>query len=329
MRSGEVFAELLELLRGYPIHIRNEEHRQRLLRDCRYFHLRGLEQKLIPHEISWNQKRQRPEIVIRLEDIKPSGVSFVSDSISPSHNSTAGWINYARPFMEEPPRELVLEIGNEQTKVDRRLGKAEFYGATNQQISALFQVIAGRLEPQTGHERATGRVLSQGGVNGGNTPSPTVFATTPLSDVKAKIGPDCFVQMDGVEWRAGGGPNPPDGHGIDDGDDAYEINRGLGSGVVGSESPGLAWQRLALANRPISTNSQGPFVEAHPRKRRKRAAGDDDTTEWIVKRGQWRLRVNTIQSIDGRDRLEVTLVGVRLDAYSGEYGRNEQRRFLI
>ena len=32
--------------------------------------------------------------------------------------------------------------------------------------------------------------------------------------------------------------------------------------------------------------------------------------------------------VDGRDRPEVVLVGVKLDAFSGEYGRNEQRKFL-
>ncbi|KAJ4307268.1 alpha-tubulin [Collariella sp. IMI 366227] len=33
-RSAEVFAQLLHLLRGYPVAIRDEEHRQELLRDC-------------------------------------------------------------------------------------------------------------------------------------------------------------------------------------------------------------------------------------------------------------------------------------------------------
>lgn len=78
-RSAGVFSQLLHLLRGYPLHIKNEDHRAELLRDCRYFNLRALEQRLVAHEISFNHVRGVEEILIRLEDIKPSGLSFVPD----------------------------------------------------------------------------------------------------------------------------------------------------------------------------------------------------------------------------------------------------------
>jgi hypothetical protein len=41
-RSAEVFDDLLRLLRGYPVDVRDETHRQALLRDARYFHFKGL-----------------------------------------------------------------------------------------------------------------------------------------------------------------------------------------------------------------------------------------------------------------------------------------------
>ncbi|OCL11183.1 hypothetical protein AOQ84DRAFT_387011, partial [Glonium stellatum] len=78
-RSGETFAELLRLLQGYPVNIRDEAHRAELLRDARYFHLKGLEQRLIPCDISFNLARNTSEILIRLEDIRQSGVSFTPD----------------------------------------------------------------------------------------------------------------------------------------------------------------------------------------------------------------------------------------------------------
>ncbi|MBE7181081.1 MAG: hypothetical protein INR71_07715 [Terriglobus roseus] len=78
-RSADVFQDLLHLLQGYPVNIRDEGHRQDLLRDARYFHLKGLEQKLIPCNIGFNLARQQSEIVVRLEDIRQSGVSFQPD----------------------------------------------------------------------------------------------------------------------------------------------------------------------------------------------------------------------------------------------------------
>ena len=87
--SAKVFAEILHLLRGYPFKIRSKEHRAELLRDCRYFNLRGLEQRLIFHDISYNAERGTSEIMIHIEDIKLSGVKFVGDA-SPSDPSYLG-----------------------------------------------------------------------------------------------------------------------------------------------------------------------------------------------------------------------------------------------
>ena len=67
------------MLHGYPVNIRDETHRDELLRDARYFHFKGLEQKLIPHSISFNSLRQRNEIVLRLENMQKSGIHIVHD----------------------------------------------------------------------------------------------------------------------------------------------------------------------------------------------------------------------------------------------------------
>ncbi|KAF2799657.1 hypothetical protein K505DRAFT_320981 [Melanomma pulvis-pyrius CBS 109.77] len=144
-RSGETFAEIVKLLQGYSVDIRNETHRAQLLRDVRYFHLRGLEQKLIPCDITFNLKRNQSEILIRLEDIRQSGISFKSDalssstgsgsaahsttgaspgpgpskSISPAPSSTgsynrAGTVSYARPYTDDHANMniLVLEVSS-------------------------------------------------------------------------------------------------------------------------------------------------------------------------------------------------------------------------
>lgn len=141
-RSAEVFAELLHLLRGYPLHIRNENHRTELLRDCRYFHLRGLEQKLIAHQITVNPFNLRSEIVIRLEDVRPSGVQF--DIASGSVGS--GTIMYARPFVDEKPADLILEIADDATLIQQENQLVNLVGAAKSRMLSLIQLVGKKMD---------------------------------------------------------------------------------------------------------------------------------------------------------------------------------------
>lgn len=163
-RSADVFAELLHLLRGYPLRIRDEDHRAELLRDCRYFHLRGLEQKLIPHQITTNPFSQRTEIVVRLEDVRPSGVHFVHDAVSGP--SAGGAVMYARPFVDDQPADLILEVAHDSALLQQADQRVDFVGAAKSRMMSLLQVVAKkmglpdsqlrglpinfRLEPETG-----------------------------------------------------------------------------------------------------------------------------------------------------------------------------------
>ncbi|KAL2827598.1 hypothetical protein BDW59DRAFT_144050 [Aspergillus cavernicola] len=139
-RCGDTFAQLVHLLRGYPLHIETEAQRAELLRDCRYFHLRGLEQKLIPHHISFNPIRGRSQIILRLEDVRRSGIH-----VETLEDSTIGiTVTYSRPFAEESPNDLVLEIGNESTIIDLRTMRPKFLNLANARIASLLQVIVDR-----------------------------------------------------------------------------------------------------------------------------------------------------------------------------------------
>jgi hypothetical protein len=133
-RSGDTFAELLHMLRGYPLHIRNDEHRAELLKDCRYYHFRGLEQKLIPHHISFNLARGRNEIAIRLEDVRPVGVTGEQD----------GFVQYSRPFVDEPPHELVVEVSGECMSIDTSCLRAELLGTAGELLVKVAQAVATR-----------------------------------------------------------------------------------------------------------------------------------------------------------------------------------------
>ncbi|ODQ65632.1 hypothetical protein NADFUDRAFT_23776, partial [Nadsonia fulvescens var. elongata DSM 6958] len=75
-RSGELFQDLLAILRGSNLQIRCEEHRNSLIAECKYYRLRGLEQRLVKHKIEFNRFRGAEEIMLRLRDVKPTGISL-------------------------------------------------------------------------------------------------------------------------------------------------------------------------------------------------------------------------------------------------------------
>ncbi|KAK2783456.1 hypothetical protein FQN53_009219 [Emmonsiellopsis sp. PD_33] len=295
-RSADVFAELLHMLRGYPIHIRNGEHRADLLRDCRYFHLRGLEQKLIPHSISYNLLRQKSEIVIRLEDIRQSGVQFVNDVLPSDRAASGGWVHYARPFVDDTSHELIVEIGNERTFIDLSSMRADFHGLTKARISSLFQVVANKMNLPT--NAPLGLLMKSGGASA-QTASP---GRTPLSEdrVKIRIDAEAEVTVDGERYDC----------------DWTEFNR------ASSTTPAVTTGRSGFdAQNPSQPQGQGAA-------KRKRRDSVDDGGEWVVHRGQWRLRVQAnAQDISG-GAMEIVFTAVKLQAFTGQRGRNSMRGFL-
>ncbi|KAI1632454.1 BTB/POZ domain-containing protein [Biscogniauxia mediterranea] len=302
-RSADTFYEILHLLRGYPVHIRDTEHRASLLRDCRYFNFKGLEQKLIPHHISFNQARRRQEIVLRLEDILKSGISVASD-IGASTPSAAGgeafsgWVNYMRPYEDAKQYELVLEIGGENTKIHLNIMRAEFFGQVKVRIARLFEVISTKLNlPPT--TQPLGLLMASGGASS----QPATPGNTPLSEdlVRIVIEPETSITLDGKPYT----------HNTDVDEIAAALSTSPSIGNGGSQ------------DSPVS--SMGGYLGGPSRKRR-RIDGGPTSEEWIVRTGQWRLRIQG--SRHGKSAVECVLVAVKLDAFSSEQGRNAQRSFL-
>ncbi|KAK9323565.1 hypothetical protein V1517DRAFT_320205 [Lipomyces orientalis] len=106
--SNEMFAQLLQALKGAPIKFESPEHRDALLRECRYYHFRGLEQRLIPFDISKNLFTGREEISIRLKDLKPQGVGIEMSSAERRR------LEYSRPFVDDQARELVIQVEKDE-----------------------------------------------------------------------------------------------------------------------------------------------------------------------------------------------------------------------
>ncbi|KAI0136875.1 BTB/POZ domain-containing protein [Xylariales sp. AK1849] len=304
-RSADIFSDILHLLGGYPVHIRNEEHRANLLRDCRYFNFKGLEQKLIPHSISYNQARQRNEIVLRVEDILKSGITIASDPLMMygGGDPSSGWVNYARPYEDERANELILEIGGETTKVHLNIMRAEFFGQMKTRIAKLFEVIATKLNlPPT--TQPLGLLMAKGGASS----QPATPGNTPLSDdlVRIVIEPETHIELDGKMYT------PPTE--MDDLGAAFSTTSSMGhGGGDGRESP-------------ASSIGGGLYGPTRKKRRIDPATGHGVADEWTVRKGQWRLKVQSLKN--GKSAVECILVAVRIEAHSTEQGRNAQRGFL-
>lgn len=143
------------MLRGYPLEIRNEEHRAALLRDCRYFHLRGLEQKLIPHHISFGAVDQHSQIVLRLEDVRQSGIEIrpsMADTLTEFERQTnirfnAWGATYTRPFTDTHPHELIVQTGADEAVIDPSEPRVKFYGAAHDKMTSLLQLMVNKINP--------------------------------------------------------------------------------------------------------------------------------------------------------------------------------------
>lgn len=147
-KSADIFAELVEMLKGYDVHIRNEEHRSALLRDARYFMFKGLEQRLVPHRIERNLVTRMEEIEIRLEDIRQSGINVLFQGVKQEDIGTLdrdmgqiGNVFYARPFVDKKLLAVVLEIGDECVKINLSHMQAYFSGDAKKRMTKLIELI--------------------------------------------------------------------------------------------------------------------------------------------------------------------------------------------
>ena len=219
-RSAEVFKELLHYLKGYPIDIRTETHRVTLLKEARYFHFKGLEQRLLPHEISYNTSRHSKEILLRLEDIRQSGISFVSDAVNNNlvdessafagrtakdlnlagNNLLAGTVRYSRPYVDDESYELVLEASDETTTLDLEEMRVAFSGQTKARVTSLLQVIVNKMNlPAT---QPLGLMLmTTGGGLAAQSASPSLSG---LSDehIRVRFDASTHIELDGrvLDW---------------------------------------------------------------------------------------------------------------------------------
>lgn len=389
-RSGETFAEIIKLLQGYDVQIRDEGHRAELLRDARYFHLKGLEQRLIPCDISFNLKRSHSEIVIRLEDIRQSGIAFTPDN--PSSNSSScgsvtglspnpagstgnttskpaspapsvhaysafrpGTVSYARPYTDDHAKThiLILETSTQESStlhfpayaptpsssscapsLDLR---ATFHATTLARITSLFSVIASKMGlPAT---QPLGLMMMASG--GGVAAQPVSPANSGVSEnrVRVRWEDDAYVVLDGevmeldVHAESGkvGVRAEDDEHGRKKRRRTEHGYGDVADSCEDSDQKDWVWggpnpDSVASLSVMDDTGSWNAATTA-----------DKDEVQWIVKRAQWRIRVENVEALENSGggsgtgpgaRMQVVLCIVRLEAIKSEKVRNRLRGFL-
>jgi hypothetical protein len=359
-RNGETFGELVKMLQGYPVDIRNDAHRSQLLRDARYFHLRGLEQRLIPCETSYNLRRGQSEVLIRLDDIRQSGVSFTPDkpasnagsgsgsnapsqfgvsptpsskptSPSPSLGSSqfrAGTVSYARPYTDDHAsmNVLILEL------------------SSNESTTLHLPVDAPRPTSSSGPLTLNLRATFHGNV--------LARITSLFSVIASKMGLPATQPLGLMMMQSGAGvaaqPVSPANSGVSerrvrvrlDSECYLEIDNAPAELALDAETGRVGIRRGD--DERCYKRSRVPEDSGHY----ERHVGSG-TGEWIwggardneiivkdgeeleetivVKRAHWRIRV---ENVDGEAKMMVVLCGVRIEGYSRERGRNQGRGFL-
>lgn len=155
-RSAAVFADLLQLARGYPVAIQGAEHRAQLVRDCRYFNLRGLEQQVIACDVRRNPMHGRGEIVIGAKDILVKGVGvdlFSTDSSEHQHTQgQQAWVTYARPYTDDGHNDLVVQIANDNAVIDLVDGRITFLDSARGTMERLLATVLGKAKTNMGFD---------------------------------------------------------------------------------------------------------------------------------------------------------------------------------
>ena len=161
-RSPHLFKQLFELLCGATLTLDDNE-RNSLITECRYYRLLNLEQKLIKCKIIDDSVTNRNEIWIKLKDISKNGLSISNHSeddsndtseeiqdenddhihkkikLANNHVLTYETIMYKRPYVETVSRVLTIQIDDGISFIDVFKAKIMIGGKSKQKFETLFK----------------------------------------------------------------------------------------------------------------------------------------------------------------------------------------------
>lgn len=147
--------------------------------------------------------------------------------------------------------------------------------------------------------------------------------------VRVVVSGDTSVVLDGKEWRGD----------VEGGDGAVGTPSvaGLTEDWLSDQLPPVAKRRRVGGNGFVDGGSGfasghgAGFGNGSGNAGIQNHGNNGGADEWIIRTGLWRLRVQTSPSHArnmGRGGVECVLIAVKLDAVTGEMGRNAQRGFL-
>lgn len=107
-RSPLLFGDLIEILKGNHLVIRNDKHRELLVKECKYYGLLGLQQTILKHKIMKSFNCKTEQIILNLFDLNKRGLTFQSTS-----NDVELPLTYSRPYLNEFKRTLIFQLNND------------------------------------------------------------------------------------------------------------------------------------------------------------------------------------------------------------------------
>ena len=131
--------------------------------------------------------------------------------------------------------------------------------------------------------------------------------------VRVRLDPDCYLEIDNRPAEVAADPH---------------TNR-LGIRYVGGERSRNKRLRVSAESGESTRSGAGDdeWIWGGARESEVEVRDGEEIEESIVvKRAHWRIRVENVEGEVGR--MVVVLVGVKIEGYSGERGRNQGRGFL-
>ena len=208
-----------------------------------------------------------------------------------------GTVYYARPFLDEKPAALVLEIGNEQTRLhfDDEAGtiRAEFFNDTKARMKKLYEIVALQL-------------------HGTSTTPDELWRDGAVQVYFEKEG--SAIALDAEEYE-------------------YDNTKHFKSQKLNGEEDSTVDNN----NKVEEQEEGGGEDQENPRKRKRKDDSQQSKAKtkgpWTVLTGQWRLQMRCVRKEKDESSVDFVgvkcvLVAVKVDAVSSAMGRNKRRGFL-
>lgn len=244
-------------------------------------------------EVGWDARRGVEEITIGFEDVKVGGVAFVEgrDVSSVGLGVGMGSVHYARPFVDDAPRELIIEVGGECMVLDLKTGQASFTGPAKARIIRLLGAITDK-------------------VNGVTNVCRVEQFTFRLRNSESHVTLDEVVGE--IEQTSG-----------------QRTATTTTTTTATQTSVFVRGQEAISKKRKLDSDaSSNPHAETSADAEPESITWTVRTGQWIITAQQQQQQPSQSQRDEAKRQMEIVLVGVKVDVYTNERARNARRGFL-